>query len=142
MTSVVEFSSLKKSSLKQSPFQKGHIFLQNYTPEFMLNIYFIFSVAILRRTCQMLLQSGHGEKSLAIYQAVLEYNLFMPEVLLSSSPEDKKEFFDAFWESSAPRVGEIGALGWDTWIERKGDVELVKPWIQRGIDNFIKILGL
>jgi len=48
-------------------------------------------------------------------QALLEYNCFPVEGIEDNST--KKEFFEAFWESGAPRLGEPGAKGWGKWVQ-------------------------
>ena len=72
-------------------------------------------------------QAGHTEKAVSFLQAQLEFNLFCPDVLRTASHKERLEFFEMFWDSGTPRLGEQGAVGWDVWTERKGDVEPVAP---------------
>ena len=72
-------------------------------------------------------QAGHTEKAVSFLQAQLEFNLFCPDVLTTASHKERLEFFEMFWDSGTPRLGEQGAVGWDVWTERKGDVEPVAP---------------
>ncbi|KAH8728107.1 NRDE-2, necessary for RNA interference-domain-containing protein [Phaeosphaeriaceae sp. PMI808] len=50
--------------------------------------------------------AGYQELALAIWQAVLEYHLLPPQ------DEPNHFSFEGFWESEAPRIGEVGAKGW------------------------------
>lgn len=84
-------------------------------------------IEIFVQLCHLLRQSGHTEKAVSLFQAQLEFTFFCPPVLLSASLKDKREFLETFWDSSAPRFGEVGAGGWDAWMERKGDVEPLVP---------------
>ena len=79
---------------------------------------------------RVLRQTGHTEKATALLQATTELNLFCPDVLRSASRADKLQFLESFWDSAAPRSGETGALGFDTWIERKGNVPFCSMYSQ------------
>jgi len=63
----------------------------------------------------------------SLFQAQLEFVFFCPPVLRTASLKDKREFLETFWDSSAPRLGEEGAGGWDAWMDRKGDVQPLVP---------------
>ena len=78
-------------------------------------------------------QSGHLEKATALFQAQLEYNLFAPSDTSGLSPSDLLEYFQAFWESTAPRLGETNAQGWKHWIENHGNVDPVAPFMLQGL---------
>lgn len=52
----------------------------------------------------------------ALLQAEIEYCLFCPSLLLSE--QSKLRLFEYFWDSNGARVGEDGALGWSTWLEK------------------------
>jgi len=75
---------------------------------------------ILSELVTLLMQSGHTEKGIAIYQALLEFNLFAPDF---SSPggydfDDKISLLEPVWEKGCPRVGEEGAQGWARELNR------------------------
>lgn len=53
----------------------------------------------------------------ALFQAEIEYTLFCPSLLLSE--QSKQRLFEHFWNSNGARVGEDGALGWSTWLEKE-----------------------
>lgn len=55
-------------------------------------------------------QSGYSELAIALWQGVLEFNLFAP--ISMTSDEEKFSSFKEFWESEVPRIGEVGACGW------------------------------
>jgi hypothetical protein len=59
------------------------------------------------RLTSMTHDAGYQELALAIWQAILELSLSQP-AMSTADLED----FEQFWESEAPRVGEVEASGW------------------------------
>ena len=57
-------------------------------------------------------KSGHRERSVALFQALMELNLNAPNFPGYFSTQDKLASFERFWESSVPRFGEADAPGW------------------------------
>ena len=57
-------------------------------------------------------RAGHRERSVALFQALMELNLNAPEFPGYFSSQDKLASFERFWESSVPRFGESDAPGW------------------------------
>lgn len=53
----------------------------------------------------------------ALFQAEIEFSLFCPSLLLSE--HSKIRLFEHFWNGNGPRVGEEGALGWSSWLEKE-----------------------
>lgn len=53
----------------------------------------------------------------ALFQAEIEFSLFCPPLLLTE--QSKRRLFEHFWNSDGARVGEEGALGWSTWLEKE-----------------------
>lgn len=53
----------------------------------------------------------------ALFQAEIEFSLFCPSLLLSE--HSKLRLFEHFWNGNGPRVGEEGALGWSSWLEKE-----------------------
>ncbi|KAI9730249.1 MAG: hypothetical protein M1834_006013 [Cirrosporium novae-zelandiae] len=68
-------------------------------------------IYIFLRYTLMLREAGYPEYALATWQAILEYNFRRP--VNTSQNLDKS--FDQFWDSEVPRIGEIGAIGWNKW---------------------------
>ncbi|PIN25545.1 hypothetical protein CDL12_01738 [Handroanthus impetiginosus] len=66
--------------------------------------------------CRLEWQAGYQELTTALFQAEIEYSLFCPLVL---SEQSKRRLFEHFWNSNGARIGEDGALGWSTWIEKE-----------------------
>ncbi|XP_057804229.1 uncharacterized protein LOC131019658 [Salvia miltiorrhiza] len=66
--------------------------------------------------CRFEWQAGYQELATALVQAELEYSLFSPFVL---SEQSKQRLFQHFWSGNGARIGEDGALGWLTWIEKE-----------------------
>jgi hypothetical protein len=64
-------------------------------------------------------RAGYREKSIALFQATIELNLFSPNFPGSYSLEDRLATFEPFWESGTARFGEDGALGFSTITENK-----------------------
>ncbi len=76
-------------------------------------------LAVFALYCSFLRQTGHSERGVACFQALIEFNLCCPGELLSTEVtfKEKAEFFEAFWDSGVPRFGEEGAAGWNSWLE-------------------------
>ncbi|KAL3824933.1 hypothetical protein ACJIZ3_020962 [Penstemon smallii] len=66
--------------------------------------------------CRLEWQAGYQELATALFQAEIEYSLFCP---LVTSELSKRRLFEHFWSSNGARVGEEGALGWSTWLEKE-----------------------
>ncbi|KAF2442861.1 DUF1740-domain-containing protein [Karstenula rhodostoma CBS 690.94] len=69
------------------------------------------SLYIFCRVTAMIHQAGYQELALAIWQALLEYNVFAP-LDPPSSQEEVLRKFEEFWEGEVPRIGEDNAKGW------------------------------
>jgi hypothetical protein len=65
----------------------------------------------------MLGQCGYTERAVALFQGLIELNLFAP-ISFSSYPFPRKlGLFKDFWEKECKRFGENGALGWNQSLE-------------------------
>ena len=67
--------------------------------------------------CRFEWQAGYRELATALFQAEIEFSLFCPPLLLTE--QSKQRLFEYFWNSDGARVGEEGALGWSTWLEKE-----------------------
>ncbi|KAJ4959907.1 hypothetical protein NE237_019817 [Protea cynaroides] len=77
-------------------------------------------VDIFVSLCRLEWQAGYQELATALFQAEIEYSLFSPSLLLTQ--QSKQRLFEHFWNSEgAARLGEEGALGWSTWLEKEED---------------------
>lgn len=74
-------------------------------------------VDIFISLCRFEWQAGYRELATALFQAEIEFSLFCPSLLLSD--HGKLRLFEHFWNSDGPRVGEEGAVGWATWLEKE-----------------------
>ncbi|XP_052181482.1 uncharacterized protein LOC127794446 isoform X2 [Diospyros lotus] len=74
-------------------------------------------VDIFISLCRFEWQAGYQELATALFQAEIEYSLFCPSLLLTE--QSKRRLFEHFWNSNGARVGEDGALGWSTWLEKE-----------------------
>lgn len=82
--------------------------------------------------CSILRSAGHTEKAVSLFQALIELNLFCPEILVNESYTDRLEFLETFWDTPVGRLGENGAQGWAQYVESKGVVPPVEPWYKQG----------
>lgn len=73
-------------------------------------------VDVFLALCRLEWQAGYQELATALFQAEIEYSLFCP---LISSEQSKRRLFEHFWSSNGARIGEDGALGWSTWLEKE-----------------------
>lgn len=65
-------------------------------------------------------ESGFIEKSIAIWQALIEFNLFPSENISTEiSVVDLITLFEPFWDSGCPRFGEKNARGWDKMTQNQ-----------------------
>ncbi|CAJ1952201.1 unnamed protein product [Sphenostylis stenocarpa] len=74
-------------------------------------------VDIFLSLCRFEWQAGYRELATALFQAEIEFCLFCPPLLLTE--QGKHRLFEHFWNSDGARVGEEGALGWSTWLEKE-----------------------
>ncbi|KAJ8771951.1 hypothetical protein K2173_027128 [Erythroxylum novogranatense] len=74
-------------------------------------------VDIFLSLCRFEWQAGYRELATALFQAEIEYSLFSPSLLLSEG--GKLRLFEHFWNTDGPRVGEEGAVGWSSWLEKE-----------------------
>ncbi|XP_028913558.2 nuclear exosome regulator NRDE2 [Ornithorhynchus anatinus] len=85
--------------------------------------------ALFVQHCHFLRQTGYSEKAVSLFQAMIDFTFFKPDSVKDLSTRRQVEFFEPFWDSGEPRVGEKGARGWRAWMhqqERGGWIE-VKP---------------
>jgi len=82
---------------------------------------FFYDLSSIEQTCWTVYldlmtlerQAGYLERATAMLQAIVEFNFFTPPNLMIY--EERITYFEAFWESETPRIGEPGALGWRQW---------------------------
>ena len=72
---------------------------------------------ILIRLWHLWSRAGYREKSVALFQALMEINLRAPVFPGYFSSQDKLATFEPFWESSVPRFGDPNALGWSKFTK-------------------------
>ncbi|KAK4750974.1 hypothetical protein SAY87_004456 [Trapa incisa] len=74
-------------------------------------------VDIFLSLCRFEWQAGYQELATALLQAEIEFSLFSPSLYLTE--QSKQRLFEHFWNGGGARVGEEGALGWSTWLEKE-----------------------
>jgi len=95
--------------------------LRSHTPDADIEESIISIIALF---CIFLRNAGHTEKAVALYQALLEFNLCYPPSLSADiSMREVIAFLEPFWDSGAARIGEVGAVGWKNWVEHESDKE-------------------
>lgn len=68
-------------------------------------------------------EAGYSELSVGLWQAVLEFTLFRPEIYSTAAKADILAAFTSFWDSEVARIGEPGSKGWKS--NKSSDLELV-----------------
>uniref|UniRef100_A0A8D0D0N6 NRDE-2, necessary for RNA interference, domain containing n=1 Tax=Sander lucioperca TaxID=283035 RepID=A0A8D0D0N6_SANLU len=71
---------------------------------------------IFTQQCHFLRQSGHSEKAISLFQAMIDFTFYKPDSVRELSTKQQVEFFEPFWDSGEERVGELGARGWKAWM--------------------------
>ncbi|XP_026157598.1 nuclear exosome regulator NRDE2 isoform X2 [Mastacembelus armatus] len=71
---------------------------------------------IFTQQCHFLRQSGHTEKAISLFQAMMDFTFYKPDSVRELSTKQQVEFFEPFWDSGEARVGELGARGWKAWM--------------------------
>ncbi|KAJ7654952.1 NRDE-2, necessary for RNA interference-domain-containing protein [Mycena polygramma] len=59
--------------------------------------------------------TGFGERATALFQAQAELTFQIPQALYGLPLPSRLDSLEEFWESEHPRLGEVGAKGWDSW---------------------------
>lgn len=79
--------------------------------------------------CHFLRQAGHSEKVISLFQAMVDFTFFKPDSVKELPTKVQVEFFEPFWDSGEPRVGEKGARGWRAWMhqQERGGWVLITP---------------
>ncbi|KAL1627441.1 hypothetical protein SLS54_002366 [Diplodia seriata] len=81
-------------------------------------------VYIFLRLTSLMKHAGYHERAVALWQALLEIQLFRPPYEDNTPSSTVLQDFEEFWESECPRFGEHGAVGWAT---AKQDGEFPDP---------------
>ncbi|XP_063146288.1 nuclear exosome regulator NRDE2 isoform X2 [Candoia aspera] len=86
-------------------------------------------LAIFLQQCHFLRQAGHSEKAVSLFQALLDFTFFKPDNVKDLTTRGQGEFFEPFWDSGEPRIGEKGAKGWKAWMhqQEKGGWVVINP---------------
>nr|XP_006122408.1 protein NRDE2 homolog isoform X1 [Pelodiscus sinensis] len=87
-------------------------------------------LAIFLQQCHFLRQTGHSEKAVSLFQALVDFTFFKPDNVKDLPTRGQVEFFEPFWDSGEPRFGEKGAKGWKSWMhqqEKGGWIVINKP---------------
>ncbi|XP_068110673.1 nuclear exosome regulator NRDE2 [Hyperolius riggenbachi] len=74
---------------------------------------------IFLQQCHFLRQAGHCEKSVSLFQALIDFTFYQPDSVRAMPTKEQVEFFEPFWDSEEPRFGEKGAKGWSSWMRQQ-----------------------
>ncbi|KAL0074451.1 NRDE-2, necessary for RNA interference-domain-containing protein [Phycomyces blakesleeanus] len=83
-------------------------------------------VYIVLRACLFMKQSGYQEKAFGTLQALVEFNLFQPQIFdmsLDITFEKMVQEICDFWDSEVPRFGENNAKGWKEFYRARYNEE-------------------
>lgn len=96
------------------------------------------AIYLFLRVTKFLHDAGYRELAVAAWQAMLEMTFFRPSGL--DAPRAAMEAFEEFWESEAPRIGELNASGWKQFAASPGDapdpVEYNRPEFEETKDSY------
>ncbi|XP_027493612.1 protein NRDE2 homolog isoform X2 [Corapipo altera] len=76
-------------------------------------------LGIFIQQCHFLRQAGHSEKAVSLFQALIDFTFFKPDSVKDLPTRGQVEFFEPFWDSGEPRIGEKGARGWKAWMHQQ-----------------------
>uniref|UniRef100_A0A8D0GH12 NRDE-2, necessary for RNA interference, domain containing n=1 Tax=Sphenodon punctatus TaxID=8508 RepID=A0A8D0GH12_SPHPU len=76
-------------------------------------------LALFLQQCHFLRQAGHSEKAVSLFQALIDFTFFKPDSVKDLPTRGQVEFFEPFWDSGEPRIGEKGAKGWKAWMHQQ-----------------------
>lgn len=83
------------------------------------------SIDIFLRMTRFLYDCGYKELAICAWQAMIELVYFRPDIEHSSV--HVPSIFGDFWESEAPRIGEIDATGWKQFVFKNGLIDPPEP---------------
>ncbi|OQR79038.1 protein NRDE2-like [Tropilaelaps mercedesae] len=72
----------------------------------------MFLVTLIEDFAHFHVQCGHTERAVAIFQALLDFNLSQPGHLATQNEEVVKALFEPFWDSGCAKIGEENHEGW------------------------------
>ena len=96
----------------------------------MLDVLFLYST-ILR-------QCGFVERSISVWQALIEFNFNKPDLLNEQTTlDDWKEYFEIFWSSGESRLGEKQCIGWKNVLSKNQS----NRTMNKETSNILKLLN-
>lgn len=75
-------------------------------------------IDLVDKYTRLLSTSGYMEKSIGIYQALLDFTLY------EAGAKDKQTAFEMYWDMSLPRFGETRSLGWIESMSKRDELIL------------------
>lgn len=82
-------------------------------------------IDIIEAGTGVLLQSGHAEKAVAVFQGLLEFNLFSSnlETMGDYTVMELLGMLEPVWDRGIRKVGEFGARGWGAELQQRAGTE-------------------
>ena len=110
------------------------------------NIIIEIQLYVLLRVTLCMREAGFPEQSVAIWQAVIEFNCCRPNLSFANNAcgrthEDLLQLFEEYWESEVPRFGEEGHRGWARHVVQPGHMaqpKLNRPLPQSSSDSLVE----
>jgi hypothetical protein len=87
-------------------------------------------LAVIDSCSHLLAAGGLAEHQIALWQALLEFNVNPPPAISKEAVTTRLRYFEAFWESDYQRIGDAGSgcsCGWATWLQLKLNGEECDP---------------
>jgi len=75
-------------------------------------------IYIFLRFTSFMRDAGYDELAIGCWQALLEYHFFQPAH--PSTLASRLDSLEHFWDAEVPRIGEMGALGWQQFAQNNG----------------------
>ncbi|KAG6911532.1 hypothetical protein DXG01_011834 [Tephrocybe rancida] len=84
-------------------------------------------VRVFWRIAVVFQRAGFVERATAMFQAQAELLFEIPQAVYGLPHETQLEHLEDFWESEAPRVGEVESRGWAAWAASRHEGEVPAP---------------
>ncbi|KAG6888835.1 hypothetical protein C0992_007393 [Termitomyces sp. T32_za158] len=95
----------------------------------------LVKVRVFWRVAVVFQRAGYVERATALFQAQAELLFRIPQALYGLPHEIQLEHLENFWESEAPRIGEVGSRGWAAWVSgHREDISSKKQDVNQIID--------
>lgn len=139
-SSYLNFEKIRKV------FQRCFVYLLEKEPREANDFFYANILHLLDIYCNFLKKSGYIEKSISLYQAILDFNFSVCENQKSKyaniNKESKKTLFELYWDLGLPKFGENYSTGWLNCLETRDSIfeKLDEKGIQIRFDDFLDVI--